>query len=115
MNLLGLGLAALAVGLLFRKTNPPADEFPGVVLVKPNVPSPVIPAGYRRMASNEVTPELSSRAQSLLGGDYGTTTPFTASDGRDVLAAVELHYHEPGGVLKPWGWHKGVSLFVRST
>jgi hypothetical protein len=31
------------------------------------------------------------------------------------LGVIEIHYHEPGGPLKPWGPHHGVSLFVESS
>ena len=37
--------------------------------------------------------------------------PFVA-DNKDFVARIEQHYHPPGGALRPWGPHKGVSVFA---
>jgi hypothetical protein len=44
---------------------------------------------------------------------YGTLSPFTASDGKTYATWVEQHYHEPGGAVKPWGLHHGVTLLTK--
>ena len=41
----------------------------------------------------------------------GAEIPFEV-EGKDFVAKIERHYHEPGGQAKPWGWHRGISLFV---
>jgi hypothetical protein len=76
-----------------------------------------IPSGYRRLKQTEVTPELTQKAKDILrehGRDpYGTKVPFETG-GTNYMAVIEQHYHEPGGPLKPWGYHHGVSLFVEA-
>jgi peptidoglycan hydrolase-like protein with peptidoglycan-binding domain len=70
---------------------------------------------FRRMRNAEVTPALTAEAKRLLAlhhaAAYGSEYPFTL-DGLRYLARLEQHYHEPGGPLKPWGYHPGISLFV---
>ena len=77
-----------------------------------------VPAGFRRVLGSEVTPELTTKAKEILKSHgqqaIGTTVPFEASDGKQYLGIIEQHYHEPGGPLKPWGYHHGVSLFVEA-
>jgi hypothetical protein len=67
------------------------------------------------MRDAEVTAVLASEAKRLLAlhhaAPYGSEYPFEV-DGRRYLARLEQHYHEPGGPLKPWGYHPGISLFV---
>jgi peptidoglycan L-alanyl-D-glutamate endopeptidase CwlK len=38
---------------------------------------------------------------------------ITLADGSRIVARVERHYHPPGGTMRPWGRHLGVSLFAR--
>lgn len=89
---------------------------PSAVVVVPPRPleeQPVIPDGYRRMRDKEVTHELAELAKTFLKFPYGAVEPVENTAGLDVLAALEQHYHPPGGEAKPYGWHKGVSLFIR--
>lgn len=80
-----------------------------------------VPSGWRRATSVEVValPELSARANELRSSPgftslpYGSLYPFTASDGRAYALWVEQHYHEPGGSVKPWGYHHGVTILAR--
>jgi hypothetical protein len=37
------------------------------------------------------------------------------ADGSRIVARVEQHYHPPGGTMRPWGRHLGVSLFARAS
>jgi hypothetical protein len=82
---------------------------------EPQVASP-FPGGYRRLKQSEVTPELLAAARSIRSSSgftskpYGTVIPI---DGQ-VSALVEQHFHEPGGPVKPWGYHHGVTLIRKS-
>jgi peptidoglycan hydrolase-like protein with peptidoglycan-binding domain len=73
---------------------------------------------FRRMRDAEVTPALAAGAKRLLAlhraAPYGSEYPFEVKGGR-YLARLEEHYHEPGGPLRPWGYHSGISLFVAIT
>lgn len=75
-----------------------------------------VPEGFRRVKQAEVTPPLTEIAKQVLvaygTSPLGTNVPFVYQ-GADMTAVIEEHYHTPGGPLKPWGKHKGVSLFVR--
>jgi peptidoglycan hydrolase-like protein with peptidoglycan-binding domain len=70
---------------------------------------------FRRMRDAEVAPALAAEAKHLLAlhhaAPYGSEYLFPL-DGHRYLARLEQHYHEPGGPLKPWGYHSGISLFV---
>lgn len=68
----------------------------------------------RRIANSEVTPAISVAAKTIIKlhhqTAYGTEIPFQA-DGKDYVGRIEEHYHPPGGPIKPWGHHPGVSVF----
>lgn len=83
------------------------------------------PSGFVPLPKNEITPTIARIASSLLGGEFGTTTPFSIGD-RRYMARVEPHYHppppqgcgtpalpdcNPQSFPKPWGWHKGVTVY----
>jgi len=69
----------------------------------------------RRLRQEEVTPAVTAEAKRIIKlhvtSPFGTKVPFEA-DGRQYIAVIEEHYHEPGGPLRPWGKHHGVSVFV---
>lgn len=69
----------------------------------------------RRLTNTEVTPDISKQARRIITEHhrdaFGTEIPFQ-SDGREFVARIEEHYHPPGGPMKPWGHHPGVSVFV---
>jgi len=73
------------------------------------------PAGYRRLKSSEVTPDLLAKANAVRNSPGFTSAPYGTiideGDGNAVL--VEQHYHEPGGPVKPWGYHHGATLITR--
>jgi hypothetical protein len=93
--------------------------------IGPGRPATKPPQGYLSLESNENNATLGKIARSLLGGDYGTMTPFhiTDADGktRRYMARVDAHYHAPppagtpqeemAKYPKPWGWHKGVTIY----
>jgi len=96
---------------------PPAPPPIKAGLDEPVISTP-IPAGWRRLQTAEVTPELLGFARSALGSigsePYGTTTSFKSSTGGEYMAMVEQHYHTPGGPVKPWGLHHGITLLTRA-
>lgn len=69
----------------------------------------------RRLTNSEVTPAISAQAKRIISehhrDPYGTEIPFQA-DNASYVARIEEHYHPPGGALKPWGHHAGVSVFA---
>jgi hypothetical protein len=67
------------------------------------------PPGYQPV-KGQVPQGVAAKAKSLLGGDFGTETPFEL-DGKKYVARVEHHYHPPGYVGGPTGWHKGVTVY----
>jgi hypothetical protein len=70
---------------------------------------------FRRLRNEEVTPALSEFAKAVLREHsreaLGREFPLE-SGGRSYFARLEEHYHPPGGTMRPWGYHTGVSLFV---
>ena len=74
--------------------------------VQPSMP------GYARMASASVPAAAMPLLRPLLALPLGTVTRLPLP-GRDINAVIEPHYHPPGGATKPWGWHKGVSLWEK--
>ena len=127
----------LSLPFLFMKKREPGVVEPGpeedagngeVIVIEPSEPplphepetmpakfrsykQPSLP-GYARMRSADVPKEVFSQLRPLLAGELGTVTQLQVS-GRDIKAVIEPHYHPPGGATKPWGYHKGVSLFER--
>jgi len=94
---------------------PDAGADAAITYGEPKAYSP-FPAGYRRTKSSEVTPELSAKASSIRNASgftsmsYGTVIPIVGAD----AALIEQHYHEPGGAVKPWGYHHGVTLIRKA-
>lgn len=80
-----------------------------------------VPPGWRRVTGAEVSalPELRTQASALQNTSgfktmqYGTLSPFVASDGRTYATWIEQHYHPPEGPVKPWGYHHGVTLLAQ--
>lgn len=74
------------------------------------------PSGFRRLKAGEVTADLIAKANAIRSSSgftrlaYGTVIPI---DGQ-TAALVEQHFHEPGGPVKPWGFHHGVTLITRA-
>ncbi len=82
------------------------------------------PTGYAFIKMKDISLELKqdfyNLASKLLSGKYGTMTFFHIKDSKYV-ARVEAHYHneppahatiqEKNKYPKPWGWHKGVTIY----
>jgi peptidoglycan LD-endopeptidase CwlK len=68
----------------------------------------------RRLTNSEVTPDISAQSKRIIRDHhkdaFGTEIPFQ-SGGVNYVARIEEHFHPPGGPLKPWGHHPGVSVF----
>ena len=78
-----------------------------------------IPPGYHVLTAGEATksPNILKRARQFInhrvkhGAPIGTTDTEVLGE-QWIMFVVEPHYHEPGGAAKPWGWHKGATVFV---
>ncbi len=77
------------------------------------VPKPVELVA-RRMTKKDSNQKLGEKAlkilRSTLDKPFGSKILFEM-DGKQYQAHIERHYHEPGGQARPWGWHRGISLF----
>ena len=113
---IGLGLGALALASQSHAATlappapdpfppPPEPDFPPAP-VSPSLPPDVsvsLPAGWRRLTQNEVTPSLTSAALDILklGDKPGTKYPFQY-DGMAYYAGVEQYQGK-----------RNISLFVK--
>lgn len=68
----------------------------------------------KRILDSEVTASITAAAKKIRDAHWqepiGSQFPFEA-DGKKYVGLIEQHYHPPGGALKPWGPHHGVSVF----
>jgi hypothetical protein len=92
-------------------------------IVKAGLDEPIIytppPSGWRRLKTAEVTPGLlafaNSERSTVTQKPYGTIIPFMDTrTGAQFAAMVEQHFHPPGGPVKPWGLHHGITLLARA-
>ena len=85
------------------------------IAVARRVEAPAKRVQKRRVKTLELNDRLIDKSVEILHGtrgqDFGHQTRFEM-DGKHYAAVIEHHYHEPGGELTPWGWHRGISLFV---
>jgi hypothetical protein len=79
------------------------------------------PAGYRPLLPGENNQEIGAVASIILrSSTLGDQTPFILN-GKKYMARTEPHFHPPPPkgtdpsefhkFPKPWGWHKGVTVF----
>jgi hypothetical protein len=73
------------------------------------------PAGFRRMRNDEVTPEITADAQRMLGDARRFGLGYWHSFDAQTVGYLEEHFHPFGGPRKPYGFHLGVTVFVRET
>jgi hypothetical protein len=68
----------------------------------------------RKLTPEELSPSLIRKASELLWKfDSPIGSEIVIEDGgKSVVARFEQHFHEVGGPLKPWGFHKGVTLYA---
>lgn len=73
------------------------------------------PAHLRRLTAPEVPVPMRAGLHTLLrqhsDAKVGALIP-TTFDGKTYIARIETHYHPEGGPVRPWGNHRGISLFV---
>jgi len=119
----GGGVAvAIATALFLEKRAKAAPLLPVQTYGEPVRVSLTVPSGWRRATNAEVMalPELRSQANALVNTSgftsmqYGSLSPFVASDGKTYATWIEQHWHEPGGAARPWGLHHGVTLLARA-
>jgi len=69
----------------------------------------------RRMKEDEVTSAHGREATRILKSTYelpmGSEIGYEM-DGKPFMAKIEWHWHEPHVHPLPWGWHRGISLYV---
>jgi hypothetical protein len=68
----------------------------------------------RALRARELTPPLLQAADRLLWKDdppLGTEVALNVNH-KEYIARMELHYHDVGGRARPWGYHKGVTLYA---
>jgi len=71
-------------------------------------------AAVRPLRNDELNPDLVKKADDLLWNHpspVGVDVPFELN-GKNYVARFAYHYHEFGGAKKPWGYHKGVTLYA---
>jgi len=56
------------------------------------------------------TPKMVAAAETFVTLPLGTER-YALVDGRPYVFVVERHYHPPGYVGGPTGWHNGVSMY----
>jgi hypothetical protein len=66
--------------------------------------------GGERVMLKIVTPAIVRVAQGLLDLPMGDER-FVGIDGHRYVFVLERHYHPPGFVGAPTGWHKGVTVY----
>jgi hypothetical protein len=76
--------------------------------------APAGPVAVRPLRVEELTPELLRQADEVLwryDAPIGSEVAVEV-DGKAYVARFEQHYHEEGGPQRPWGYHKGVTLYT---
>ena len=61
-------------------------------------------------AAQQVSKPVLAWARSNLKYPMGTIIQAYVG-GQSVVARLECHYHPPGGAVKPWGPHKGCTIY----
>ena len=83
-------------------------------------PPPVVkvedlpPVVMRKLTPEELTPELIRKSTDVLwkfDSPVGSEIVLEA-EGKSFIARFEEHFHEVGGPQRPWGLHKGITLYA---
>ena len=72
--------------------------------------------GLRRLKKAETSPVMLAVAAQIVRRHYAKPvgTEITVElEGKQIVARMERHFHPEGGSVKPWGFHPGVSLFIK--
>jgi hypothetical protein len=67
----------------------------------------------RTLVRSVLTPEMVHTAQTFLDLPMGAER-LVDLDGHHFVFVLERHYHPPGFVGAPTGWHKGVTIYELS-
>ena len=97
--LLGVGAAAL---LITRKSE-------GKLILNEPLPRVAVPPGYRIAKQREVTPTM---LQAAIEHRNNPGPPGTLIEHDGFATLTQWHYHEPEGPIKPWGWHRGITVIL---
>lgn len=92
-----------------RMAAPPVDRVQRVE----DLPQSTLALG-RKLTEAELTRKLIRKAEEVLLSQYpalGSEIPLEV-EGKIYFGRVELHYHEEGGPKKPWGYHRGMTLYA---
>jgi hypothetical protein len=89
--------------------------------VKAEPPAPPVmkvedlpPVVMRKLTPEELTPELIRKSTDVLwkfDSPVGSEIVLEA-EGKSFIARFEEHFHEVGGPQRPWGLHKGITLYA---
>lgn len=118
---IAVGSVATGLGLLLlgKKSGPTPAPSPPPQSYGETVRVPLsVPSGWQR--ATNITPEIRAQAIALMNApgftsmQYGTLSPFVASDGKTYATWIEQHYHPPGGSAQPWGLHHGVTVLAQA-
>lgn len=93
---------------------PPGAAPPGFIRLKTMSRAEGVPRAHVGFLANIATEYLKRWGCKTCTEPFGTFETFV-HDGKRYAAALEEHFHEPGGPVKPWGPHKGISLFMLKT
>ena len=72
--------------------------------------APAVDMGGERVKLKVVTPQIVDVAKTFLTLPMGDER-YAEVDGRRYVFVLEWHYHPPGFVGGPNGWHKGVTVY----
>lgn len=67
----------------------------------------------RRLSPEQLTPQLIRSADEVLFTQYppmGAEVPIVVN-GTAYVGRIETHFHEIGGAKRPWGRHRGITLY----
>ena len=98
---------------LTRVANAAVSKAPAPEVVKVEDLPPV---ELRKLTPRELTPSLIKKSEALLwelDSPIGSEILLEA-EGKSFVARFEQHFHEWGGPVKPWGPHKGITLYAAS-
>jgi hypothetical protein len=78
-----------------------------------------VPYGFSVISTKDALaqPAILSGARAFINRTVSSGKPigykeFSTVNGRKVLYVIEPHFHPPGGAVKPWGWHKGCTVYT---
>lgn len=73
------------------------------------------PVVMRKLTPEELTPALIRKSNEVLwkfdSSPVGSEILLEA-EGKSFIARFEEHFHEVGGPQRPWGFHKGITLYA---